>query len=78
GDVIVTRSLEVEPEPGMKLPDGMPAATVKNVQPDRMRPLFRRVDVAPRVNLDRLEEVEILVPSEGAAGPAEPLEGVGR
>ncbi len=62
GDVLVTTSLKVEPAPGLALPDGLPAGTVKEVRPDPMHPLFYRVEAAPRVNLERLEEVEILVP----------------
>ncbi len=64
GDVLLTSSLQVEPAPDLLLPDGLPVATVEEVKPDRMRPLFYKVTAAPRVNLARLEEVEILIPEE--------------
>ncbi len=62
GDELVTASLEVEPAPGLRVPSGLPAGTVRSVGPDRMRPLFLRVEVKPGVQLSRLEAVEVLVP----------------
>lgn len=63
-EVLSATSLEVEPAPGLMLPDGLPVVTVEAVAPDEMRPLFYKVDAAPRVNLTRLEEVDILIPEE--------------
>ncbi|MFO8008271.1 MAG: rod shape-determining protein MreC [Candidatus Brocadiia bacterium] len=65
GDELVTTALEVEPAPGLRVPAGLPAGTVQKVEPDRMRPLFLRVQVQPGVNLRRLEAVEVLVPVGG-------------
>jgi len=64
GDALLATSLKVEPAPGLLLPDGLPVATVQAVAPDQMRPLFYKVDAAPRVNLTRLEEVDILIPEQ--------------
>ncbi len=61
GDVLVTASLEAAPGTAA-LPDGVPAATVTAVERDPMRPLFLSVRAAPRVDLERLEAVEILIP----------------
>jgi cell shape-determining protein MreC len=62
GDVLVTASLDVLPESRLHIPDGVPAATVVRVSTNEMKPLFAAVDAAPRVNLERLEAVEILIP----------------
>lgn len=62
GDTLVTASLTVNPRSELHIPDGLPAATVLQVQRDAMRPLFYAVKAAPRVNLNRLEGVEILIP----------------
>jgi rod shape-determining protein MreC len=72
GDVLVTVSLDVLPESRLHIPDGIPAATVVRVSTNEMKPLFAAVEAAPRVNLDRLEAVEILIPVEDATagGPA--------
>ncbi len=66
GDKLVTTSLEVDPAPGLWTPAGLPAGTVQAVGPDRMRPLFLRVEVEPGVQLRRLEAVEVLVPGADA------------
>jgi rod shape-determining protein MreC len=70
GDLLTTASMKTPGGGGLQLPDGLPAATVVNVRHDNMNPLFDAVEVAPRVNLTRLEEVEILVPERpgGAHG----------
>ncbi len=60
GDVVVTASLELTRK--LRLPDGLPVATISAVKRDGMRPLFLEVSAEPRVNLERLEEVEILIP----------------
>jgi rod shape-determining protein MreC len=65
GDAVVTASLDVEPRGEMRLPDGLPAANITDVARDRMEPLFYDVTAEPRVNLERLEEVEILIPEGG-------------
>ncbi len=62
GDVLVTASLHVDPRSKLRIQDGVPAATVLSVGPDRMRPLFFAVEAEPRVNLNRLEAVEIRIP----------------
>jgi rod shape-determining protein MreC len=62
GDVVVTAVLRVDPGSELRIPDGLPAGTVLRVERDKMRPLFLAVDAAPRVNIERLEAVEILVP----------------
>ncbi len=67
GDVLVSASLDVgegasEGTGTMDVPDGLPAGTVVSVRPDAMRPLFVEVWAAPRVELERLEYVEVLVP----------------
>ncbi|MHC4591288.1 MAG: rod shape-determining protein MreC [Planctomycetota bacterium] len=61
-DVLVTASLTARPGSELRLPDGLPAATVTDVQRDKMRPLWLAVKAEPRVNLNRLEGVEILIP----------------
>lgn len=62
GNVLVTTSLAVDSRGELRVPDGLPAATVTRVEADKMRPLFLAVKAAPRVNLNRLEGVEVLVP----------------
>ncbi len=64
GDILVTTSLSAGPHGRLRVPEGVPAATVTEVRADGMRPLFFAVDAAPRVNLSRLEGVEILVPEQ--------------
>jgi len=64
GDLIVTAALRADPQSELHIPDGLPAATVLRAERDRMRPLFMAVEAAPRVNLDRLEGVEVLVPED--------------
>ena len=62
GEVLVTSARRPDPESRLLVPDGIPVATVVSVEPDALRPLFMAVEAEPRVNLDRLEAVEILVP----------------
>ena len=69
GDVLATASLTTPQGGGLQLPDGLPAATVVSVRHDSMNPLFYAVDAAPRVNLTRLEEVEVLVPEAPGGAP---------
>jgi rod shape-determining protein MreC len=69
GAVLVSASLDVgggsgDGEGTMDTPDGLPAATVVSVGPDRMGPLFLEVWAEPRAALERLEYVEVLVPEE--------------
>jgi rod shape-determining protein MreC len=61
-DVLVTSSLQTTEASSLRIPDGVPAATVLSVTPDRMRPLFAEVVATPRTDLERLEAVEVLVP----------------
>jgi len=62
GDVLVTASLAARGVNALLVPDGLPAATVTTAGADSMRPLFMAVLAAPRVNLARLEAVEVLIP----------------
>ncbi len=64
GDAVVTASLDSVSGGVLKLPDGVPAVTVTSVETDPLRPLFKDVAARPRVNLRRLEGVEVLVPSD--------------
>jgi cell shape-determining protein MreC len=67
GNVLVTASLQVLPQSRLRIPDGVPAAIVVRVSTNEMKPLFAAVDAAPRVNLERLEAVEILIPLDDGA-----------
>ncbi len=62
GDVLVTAALEVPAGGELRVPDGVPAGTVKRVSDDRMRPLFLAIEAAPLVDLNRVEGVEVLIP----------------
>lgn len=64
GDIAVTAAAGVDPESRLKVPPGLPAATVLRVERDEMRLLFLSVEAVPRVNLNRLEGAEILIPLE--------------
>jgi rod shape-determining protein MreC len=64
GETLVTASLHVDGRSELRLPDGLPAATVLRVGRDPMRPAFLAVSATPRVNLERLEAVEVLIPGE--------------
>lgn len=61
-DVLVTASLTARADSEVRVPDGLPAATVVEVRRDKMRPLWLAVKAEPRVNLNRLEGVDILIP----------------
>ncbi len=68
GDVLVTAPVDhVLSQPPL-VPAGLPVATVKGVKRSPMNPLFLDVTAAPRVNLARLEMVEVIVPG----GPEDP------
>ncbi len=67
GNTVYTTSLEADEGPQLRIPVGIPAATVVTAEPDRMKPLFLAVEATPRVNLDRLEAVEVLIPREPGA-----------
>jgi len=62
GDVAVSCGVTVGSAQAPPVPEGVPTATVREVERDAMRPLFLKVNAAPRVNLNRLESVEVLVP----------------
>jgi rod shape-determining protein MreC len=65
GDLLVTASLEVGGRGGeLRLPDGVPAATVERAAREAMRPIFLSVEASPRVDLERLEAVEVLIPHD--------------
>ncbi len=69
GDLLTTASLTTPRLAGLQLPDGLPAATVAGVSKDSMNPIFLTVQAVPRVDLTRLEEVEVLVPEGPGAAP---------
>jgi rod shape-determining protein MreC len=72
-DSVVTASLSIRPQAVPPIPEGLPAATVLRVERDPLRPLFLSVEAAPRVDLDRLEAVQVLIPrQEEPPGPARP------
>ena len=64
GDLLVTASLESVPESGLRLPEGIPAASVLTAKTGGMQSLFYEVEAALLVNLNRLEWVEVLVPAQ--------------
>jgi rod shape-determining protein MreC len=64
GDVLVTTTLRVNERGSPQVPEGLPAATVISVRSGDMHPLFLSVEAAPRVNVRRLEGVEVLVPQD--------------
>jgi cell shape-determining protein MreC len=72
GDLLVTASLQLPRSGKLSLPDGLPVADILKVRANRLRPLFLDVTAAPRVDLQRLEEVEVLVPVSLSAPPEKP------
>jgi rod shape-determining protein MreC len=62
GDVLVASARQQGADSLLRLPDGLPIATVRTIERDSLRPLFLAVQAEPRVKLDRLETVEVLVP----------------
>jgi len=68
GDVLVTAPQEELLERRPLMPPGLPVATILRVEPSRTDPLFLEVKAAPRVNVERLEVVEVIVPVEPAEG----------
>ena len=67
GESLVSAEVEHAAEKETLLPPGLPVATVTSVEPDPMQPLFSRVTATPRVNLHRLESVQVLVPRQESA-----------
>ena len=63
GDLLVTACLsELDDEP-CQIPEGLPVATVRNVGGLAQFPLFRSVKAVPRVDVSRLEWVQVVVPA---------------
>jgi len=50
------------------LPEGIPAAEVLEVKDDAVQLLFSEVAAIPRVNLNRLERVQVLIPTAATPG----------
>ncbi len=65
GDVAVTASAIQVGQKRQMYPEGLPAASVGEVSKDPFEPLFLKVTAAARVNLERLEAVEIIIPAPG-------------
>ena len=66
GDAAVTASAVQVGQKRQMYPEGLPAASVREVSRDPFEPLFLEVKVAARVNLERLEAVEIMIPAPAA------------
>jgi len=68
GDILTTAFMDYASgkEP---LPEGLPAAEVSEVADDRVQLLFLRVRAVPRVDLDRLEKVQVLIPAKSGSPP---------
>ncbi|MBS3764078.1 MAG: rod shape-determining protein MreC [Planctomycetes bacterium] len=63
-DVLVTAPVSKLVSEKPLIPPGMPVATVKAVKKPREDPLFWRIPASPRVNLERLESVVVIIPAE--------------
>jgi len=68
GELLVSARLAHVGEARCPVPEGLPTAAVVEVRRNAAEPLFLWVSAAPRVNLGRLECVEILVPKREDAG----------
>ena len=64
GDLLVTVPVRQVLSHQPQMPAGLPLATVARVRPGAEQPLFHRVKAVPRLNVWRLEVVEVLVPTE--------------
>ena len=62
GDVLVTAPLDELVSQRPLIPAGLLAGTVTQVERNPTEPFFLRVTAAPRVNLQRLEVVEVIIP----------------
>ena len=67
GDVLVTAPLDELVSQRPLIPAGLPAATVTQVKRNPTEPFFLRVTAAPRVNVQRLEVVEVIIPTPAPA-----------
>ncbi len=65
GDILVTACLSELKEEPCRIPEGVPVATVQEVDGLAQFPLFRSVKAVPQVNVSRLEWVQVLVPRPG-------------
>lgn len=63
GDVIVAACLGEMGQPPCMIPDGLPAAAVVSVGQNATELHFLAVTAQPRVNVSRLEAVQVLVPA---------------
>jgi rod shape-determining protein MreC len=66
-DVLVTAPVDEVASRRTLIPPGLPIATVVRVDKHQKDPFFLRVTAAPRVKLQRLEVVEIVIPTPPAA-----------
>lgn len=65
GDVLVTACLSELNEEPCRIPEGIPVATVQEVEGLARFPLFRTVKAVPQVNVSRLEWVQVVMPRSG-------------
>jgi len=70
GDVLVTAPIRSGASGAPLIPGGLPVAWIMALEEGRSDPLFLWVKAAPRVNVRRLEVVEVIVPVGNAAGAA--------
>jgi len=62
GDVLITAPTDEALSQRPLVPPGLPVATVVLADRERADPMFKHVSAAPRVNVRRLEVVEIVIP----------------
>ncbi len=74
GDVLVTSPVEEELSARPKIPAGLPVGAVTDVRPGRIQPLFQDVNAVPRLNLERVETVQVLRPRRKQAKKNTPAE----
>jgi len=69
GDVLVTAPVDDVLGERPVIPAGLPVATIEQVRGGGADPKFLRVRAAPRVNVQRLEAAEVIVPTLPEVGP---------
>ena len=72
GDVLVTSPVDQVASQRPLIPPGIPAAAVTQVERNPTDPFFLKVTAEPRVNLQRLEVVEVIIPTPAPAPAPEP------
>ena len=70
-DVLVTAPVDEVASQRPLIPPGLPVATVVQVERGRTDPFFLKVTAAPRVKLQRLEVVEVIIPTPPPAPSGE-------